>query len=100
MEWRNPVKSVGICFRKTGQLTQHFLMADDVGATHLLVNFLVEADAFIVALENFSEDEAGFLRAAAGPDGRSLFAPPDCYGRREPWRYSVCPINCGSKLKL
>ena len=79
MSWENPIKTVKLCFPETGRIRNRYDRAEDQEAVDRLATFVLECNAFIVGLENFSDAEIESLKAAKGPDGRSLFASPQCF---------------------
>lgn len=94
MVWENPVKTIQICFFRTGHIVDHYVMANDGDVVAKFASFLRESDAVIVGLDGLSEDEIERLRKEEGRNGGSLFASPDCYGHWESGLKKHCSRLC------
>ena len=95
----DPVKTVGLCFLRTGDQSEYFLKSEDHSSAQTLVQFLAESHAVIISLENFSDEETQFLRYAEAQSGVEVFAPSDCFGRHQLRRGYECPTHCALRLE-
>lgn len=94
MGCENPVKSVGLCFFKTGVQTELFFPSGNSGAATALAAFLESSDAAILTAENFSAAELSYLHGRNHISGQRLFLGPDCAGRAPVGRGSRCEKIC------
>lgn len=94
MGCENPVKSVGLCFFKTGVQTELFFPSGHSGAATSLAAFLESSDAAILTAENFSTAELSYLRSRSHMTGQNLFLGPDCAGRAPVGRGRRCEKIC------
>jgi hypothetical protein len=70
------------------------MMAEDDHAARKLLNFLLESDAVILSLENFSPAEIRLLEGSQHRNGRSLFASTDCSGLEKNIQGDKCARLC------
>lgn len=99
MGCENPVKSVGLCFFKTGVQTELFFPSGDSGAATALAAFLESSDAAILTAENFSAAELSYLHSRRHMSGHRLFLGPDCCaGRALVGRGRRCEEKCALRM--
>ena len=67
MCWESPVKSVGLCFFRTGEQTELFFPSDSWEAVLSLASFLESGDAAILSVENSSSRELSVLDVCMTP---------------------------------
>jgi hypothetical protein len=94
MPWKSPIKTARICFYRSGRQLDHYMMTEDDHAARKLLNFLLETDAVILSLENFSPAEIRLLEGSKHRDGRSLFASADCSGLEKIIQGDKCARLC------
>jgi hypothetical protein len=94
MSWQSPIKTAKICFFRTGRQLDHYMMTEDDSAAHKLLSFLIESDAVILSLENFSESETRLLKESRHKDGRSIFATSACFGLDKAIQGEKCARFC------
>jgi hypothetical protein len=94
MSWKSPIKTARLCFYRSGRQLDHYMMVEDDHAARKLLNFLLESDAVILSLENFSPAEIRLLEGSQHRNGRSLFASTDCSGLEKNIQGDKCARLC------
>jgi hypothetical protein len=95
MAQENPIKSVGLCFFRSGVQTELFLPDGRSDAATSLASFIESSDAAILSVENFSSAELAYLRSRCdAASGRRLFVGVDCADRQPIGRGCRCEKKC------
>jgi hypothetical protein len=84
------IKTVDFCFSGAEQLQFHFLCDRERSAVDRVASFLQEANAVIIDLENFSDEDIETLRATMRFDGRALVATPSSCANEDCVRKDLC----------
>lgn len=95
MAQKDPIKSVGLCFFRSGVQTELFFPDGRTDAATSLASFIESSDAAILSVENFSSAELSYLQSRCDvASGRRLFAGGDCADRLPVGRGCRCEKIC------
>jgi hypothetical protein len=95
----NPIKTVALCFYRSGAQTELHIPSASPEMTVSLPLFLDATCAAILAAENFSDVELSYLRGWGEAFGRPVFVEADCASGTPIGRGRRCEKSCALRAE-